>query len=109
MSAVDNYNRFIASRGAGYDAAGRLNFNNPIDPYANDPRTFAKEAATLKDLELAAFQAQPAEMRIRQLMDQLEQQRIAMGMGPGTIRMATQQLAAGDGNQSLTYSPTYGK
>ena len=109
MSAVDNYNRFIAGRGVGYDAAGRLNFNNPIDPYSNDPRTFAKDAATLKDLELAAFQAQPAEMRIRQLMDQLEQQRIAMGMGPGTIRLAPQQLAAGDGNQTMTYAPTYGK
>lgn len=108
MSAVDNYNRFIAGRGVGYDAAGRLNFNNPIDPYANDPRTFAKEAATLRELERKAFDSQPAEMRIRQLLDQLEQQRLAMGMGPGTIRLATQPLATGNASMSINYSPTYG-
>ena len=109
MSAVDNYNRFIAGRGAGYDAAGRQTFNNPIDPYSNDPRTGNREATTLKQLELAAFQAQPAEMRIRQLMDQLQQQRMAMGMGPGTIRLAPQELATGNSSQEMTYAPSYGK
>jgi len=108
MSAVDDYNRFLAESGAGYDAAGRVNYTGPNYMYMG-PRQFAETDAVRKQLELRAFQAQPAEMRIRQLMDQLEQQRIASGMGPGTIRLAPQELATGNSSQTMTYAPNYGK
>ena len=108
MSAIDDYNRMIAATGAGYDAAGRLNFTGPNHMYMG-PGESLKAAKHLKDAEMRAFQEQSAEMRIRQLLDQLEQQRMAMGAGPGTLRLATQPLATGNSSQEMTYAPSYGK
>jgi hypothetical protein len=71
MSAMRDYNRFLADTGAGVDAAGRLAFDNPVGMYAG-PSEHASAARTLRQAEARmAGEESEAERRQRIMMDQL--------------------------------------
>lgn len=73
MSTLNDYNRFVADVGPGYDAAGRLTFNSPWLMYMG-PSEFAATAQALRQSDARTIgEESMAERRQRLILDQLSQ------------------------------------
>lgn len=97
MSAIDNFNNYIANVGAGYDAAGRLSFAGGAGNMYASPNETANMQNTLAKLKQNAMAEDPRGMLIRDLLDQLD-----IARNRGTVRVPVFPLAAG-GNTSIQY------
>lgn len=93
----DRLDRFIASAGAGMDAAGRTVYTGPLHMYSG-PRESAATQQVHANLEADAMRDDPQGNVIRKLLDQLKMQNL-----PGTARVPVFPLAAG-GDQSYTHN-----
>lgn len=103
MSAVSNYDNFMANSGAGLDAAGRRVYGSHIQ-YGSDPRSFAKDQMTEAQLRQAATYEDPGLMRLRELIEENKQLRQSLGVGPGTTRLPVYPAEGGKGTTSYDFS-----